>query len=155
VREGAVGRALSVVRQGLTLGLEFGAHSVEALLWVAETVESSVYEAGSLTRTEGGVRFRLANPPLRTGAFAALRLRWNGTWLPPESVRFRVGAVASWRSADSVSATDPVDLRAGVPVEFELRIPGDLGARTADVRLELDCPAIPPLVWVEFRDEVG
>ncbi|MGB6501566.1 MAG: hypothetical protein WBG19_09270 [Thermoplasmata archaeon] len=154
MRSSSVGRAFSVARQGIELGVDFGVHSVEALLWIAETIEESVYHAGSLSRAPEGVRFLLRNPPLRAGAFSAFRLTWNGARVDPARVRLRAGPDAAWRTGASVTSATPVDLLPGRSIEVTAGIPpADIGT-TATVRLELECPAIPPLVWVEFRDSV-
>jgi len=155
VRAGAVGRALSVVRQGLELGLEYGPRSVESLLWVAETIEESVYRPGSLARSGGTIRFELGNPPLRTGAFSAARLLWERQPVPPSRLRVRPDPLSPWRSADGISPDAPISLRAGVPIGVEADVPGDDVGSTVTVRLELESRAIPPLVWLEFRDVVG
>jgi len=155
VRAGAVGRALSVVRQGLELGLEYGPRSVESILWVAETIEESVYLAGSLVRSGGTVRFELGNPPLRTGAFSAARLVWERQPVPPARLRLRPDPRGPWRPADGITPDAPISLRAGVPIRVEAEVPGDDVGSTVTVRLELESRAIPPLVWLQFRDVVG
>ncbi len=145
---------LSLARQGLSVGVEFGAHSLEALVGIAETVEESVYERGSLAGTDGGIAFALTNPPLRTGAFGEVRLRLDGTPVASDALRVRTAAAPVWRTASSVSARAPLELAAGVRTEFAVddgrgRCDGEL-----TVRLELKSVAIPPLVWFEFRDRV-
>jgi hypothetical protein len=147
-----VGQILSVVRQGLTLGAEFGPETVEALLWVAETVEESVYEPASLAEVEEGLSFALANPPLRTGAFSAVRVRLNGVASDPALVALRTRAGGPWRRADSISAETPIELRPGERIEVTVRTEPDPGRSPVRVRLELECPAIPPLVWLEFEE---
>lgn len=154
MRGSAVGTAFSLARQGLELGIEYGPHSLEALLWVAETIEESVYCAGSLARDGDGIRFSLHNPPLRAGAFSSVRLLVDGRPVAPDRLRLRTGMRGAWRSAGSVTPAAPIDLRAGVPVEFVAGLPPPAPGSSATVRLELECPAIPPLVWVEFRDAV-
>ncbi len=143
---------LSVVRQGLTVGVEYGTHSLEALLWVAETVEEGVYESGSLRRTPDGISFALDNPPLRTGAFESLVVRVNGDAVPGEGVRLRAGPGAPWRTAASLSRERPLALGPGDRTEFALTGPFGDGPEPITVRLELRVPAIPPLVWFEFRE---
>jgi hypothetical protein len=147
-----VAEVLSVLRQGLTLDLQFGSRSIEALLWVAETVEEGVYEAGSLRRTPEGFSFALDNPLLRVGAFTRLRVLVNGSAMPGDCVRFRRGAGFPWRTADSLAANSVWDLAPGDRTEFELV--GRLGDAVSPitVRLELYTPALPPLVWFEFRE---
>jgi hypothetical protein len=147
-----LGTALSLVRQGLTVGREFGVHSLEALLWVAETVEESVYAPRSLVRTHEGLAFVLSNPPLRMGAFSSLRLLLDGVEVPPGEVRFRSGADRPWRTAAEVSRLTPLELRPGEPTEVTIgRAPAE-GPRAVTIRLELQSVAIPPLVWFEFTE---
>lgn len=146
------GAILSLARQGLTVGLEFGPHSLEALLGIAEVVEESVYEPRSLVRTDSGIAFALANPPLRTGGFSQLRIRVNGTDVPPEAIHLRTRSAPEWRAAASVTAAAPLELEAGTRTEF--RADGTWAAPSDEltVRLELRSVAIPPLVWFEFTD---
>ena len=132
--------------------MEFGSHSLEALLWVAETVESGVYRPGSLRRTSSGIAFVLDNPPLRAGAFAAARLLVDGTAVAPEMVRCRAMGSVSWQRFAELSTATPLELRPGMPTEVEAAvIPSRPDERIA-VRLELTSLAIPPLVWFEFSD---
>ncbi len=147
-----VGDVLSLVRQGLRLGVEFGTHSLEALLWVAETVEEGVYEPQSLRRTPDGLGFALDNPPLRVGAFSAIGVWVGGTAVPLERVLLRPGPGSPWRPASELSAAAPLDLTAGDRTEF--RLVGEFGpdGEETTVRLELHQPAIPPRVWFEFTD---
>jgi hypothetical protein len=147
-----VGDVLSLLRQGLTLGYQYGTHSVEALLWVAETVEEGVYESGSLRRTPEGIAFALENPPLRVGAFTSIALRVDGTPVPGDSVRFRSGPGAPWRIGAAVAANAPLNLAPGDRTEFDLRGEFGRGGDSITVRLELRTPAVPPLVWFEFSE---
>ncbi|MGA9838994.1 MAG: hypothetical protein WBF81_07145 [Thermoplasmata archaeon] len=146
------GNLLSLVRQGLTLSVQFGPHSVEALLWVAETIEEGVYEAGSLRRTAEGIAFALDNPLLRVGAFASLAVRVNGEPVSGARVRFRPGAGTPWRTAESVTSGSSFSLAPGdrteVEVDGRFGRPGD----PVTVRIELRTPAIPPRVWLEFTE---
>jgi hypothetical protein len=136
----------------MTLGVQFGTHSVEALLWVAETVEEGVYEAGSLRRTPEGISFALDNPLLRVGAFTSIALRVDGERIPGERVRLRAGPGSAWRTAATIGADAPLGLGPGDRTELEIL--GDFGpdAKPIAVRVELRTPAIPPLVWFEFHD---
>lgn len=149
-----IGAVVSLVRQGLELGIDYGPHSVEALLWVAETIQESVYRAGSLRVDRQGLRFDLGNPPLRAGAFCAVRLGLDGRAIASDRVLLRPGPGTEWRAASGVSADVPIDLVAGVPIE--LRADGERPppGTSITVRLELECRAIPPLVWVEFTETV-
>ncbi|MGA8303077.1 MAG: hypothetical protein WA691_03080 [Thermoplasmata archaeon] len=147
-----VGEYLSLLRQGLTLGVQFGPHSVEALLWAAETVEEGVYEAGSLRRTPGGIAFALDNPPLRVGAFTSIRVLVDGRPIFPELVRLRAGGGSAWRASSSVGPGSALNLGPGDRTEFEVVGSFGKGAGPLTVRLELHTPAIPPLVWFEFSE---
>ncbi len=154
MRELRLGAILSLVRQGLALEIGFGTRSVEALTWIAEAVEESVYVAGSLVQTAEGVQLTLANPPLRLGAFRRLRATIDGHPVPPERLRFRTASAAAWRAAASLSEADPLVLLPGRPTVIAADgVPGPTG-RTVRVRLELESVAIPPLVWIELSDEV-
>ena len=152
VSTGRFAAVLLLARQGFSVGVEFGAHSLEALVGIAETVEESVYEAGSLAGTATGIAFALANPPLRTGAFGEVRLRIDGAPVPSDALRVRTAMAPDWRTASTVSALSPLELAAGVRTEFA--VDGDWGPSDGEltVRLELTSVAIPPLVWFEFRD---
>lgn len=143
----------SLLRQGVTLGVDYGSRSVETLLSVAETVEGSVYEMGSLRVSKGDLEFRLANPPLRVGAFRQVRAVVDGVPVAPDATRFRVGAGTGWRSADVLDPDHPLELRPGVPTEFLLAGVGRPGRGPVHLRLEFESVAIPPLVWCEFSDE--
>jgi hypothetical protein len=146
---------MSAVRQGLTLNVEFGSHSIEALIWVAETVEEGVYEPHSLSRTEDGLTFALDNPPLRVGAFTSVRLLVDSREIPAERVRFRRDAGSPWRSADTVAPGHPWELAPGVRTEFWVAGAFAEGSEPISVRLELRTPAIPPRVWFEFTESPG
>lgn len=145
---------LSLVRQGLAIEIGYGTHSIEALLWVAESVEEAVYVPGSLAATASGVGFELANPPLRAGAFRAVRVAIDGRLVPPDAVRFRTERRWSWRTAASVGSTDPFVMLPGEPTQFEAAPWAGPPGHRMTVRLELESVAIPPLVWVEFTDTV-
>lgn len=145
-----LGDVLSLVRQGLEVGVEYGTHSIETLLWIAETVEESVYEPHSLRRTAGGLAFALDNPLLRVGAFTSLVLQVNGVPVPGDRVRLRAGSGTPWRTALTVGSEAPLLLAPGDRTEFDVE--GDFGRDPSEitVRLELRAPAIPPRVWFEF-----
>jgi hypothetical protein len=147
-----LGGVLSLLRQGLTLGVQFGTHSVEALLWVAQTVEEGVYVPHSLTRTVEGIAFTLDNPLLRVGAFTSLRLRIDGTDVAGEFVRLRRGPGTPWRTAASIGADSSYALAPGDRTEFDVVGAFGHGTEALTVRLELRSPAIPPLVWFEFTE---
>jgi hypothetical protein len=146
------GGLLSLLRQGLSIGVRFGSQSVEALLWVAQSIEEGIYVDGSLRRTPRGIAFDLDNPILRVGAFCELTVRVDGTILPGEQVRFRPRDGSEWRTANSVSNDRPWALGPGDRTRFELD--GTFGHELdpITVRLELRTRAIPPLVWFEFEE---
>lgn len=148
------GSWLSLLRQGLSVEREFGRHSLEALVSIAETIEDSVYERGSLTRTLNGFTFCLNNPPLRIGAFSSLRLILDETPIPAERVRFRGGPGHAWRELAEISRERSLDLGPGARIEFAVGVPLPEDAKGPRVRLELQSIAIPPLVWFEFTDTV-
>jgi hypothetical protein len=143
---------LTVLRQGLTIGVQFGTQSVEALLWVAQSIEEGVYEANSLRRTSDGIAFALDNPCLRVGAFGQLRVRVDGVEVPGENIRFRRGPGSAWRLAGSVRPDATWDLAPGDRTEFDLIGSFGRGAGPITVRLELTTEAIPPVVWFEFSE---
>ena len=145
-----LGPVLSLIRQGVSLGLEFGEHSLEAMLWIAETVEESVYASGSLCRTAHGLAFVLANPPLRVGAFGAIRCRVAGRAVPPERGHVRTGADRTGRTFAEVTRAAPLELREGEPTVIWLEVDVPDPTAAIPIRLELESVAIPPLVWLEF-----
>jgi hypothetical protein len=152
-----VGAWMSLLRQSLSIGYDFGAHPLEALLWVAETVERSVYEPGSLVRTPQGYAFTLANPPLRSGAFSGARLSIDRQAVEPQAFFVRERG-RTWRSAGALSRSAPLRLAPGERTEFRVDIPPTAEPKPMAIRLEFDSVAIPPLVWFEFEDlprEVG
>jgi hypothetical protein len=152
VSDHRLGPALSLVRQGISVGREFGLHSLEALLWVAETVEESVYVPRSLTRSAQGLSFVLANPPLRVGAFSSLRLWVDRVEVPSARVRVGSGYPRVWKTATEFTGSAPLELRPGEPTEILLEQVSTSGEREVTVRLELQSVAIPPLVWFEFTE---
>ena len=143
----------SLARQGLSIGVEYGLQALEALTWVAETVEESVYEAGSLSRSGADLRFAIDNPPLRVGAFRSVRVLVDRIPVPAERVRLRPGAGTPWRSSDGITADAPVLLGPGDRLEFLLIGAAPPRRGTVTVRLELETPAIPPTVWLVLRDD--
>lgn len=148
-----IGPILSLLRQGLELDVEYGTRSLESLVRIAEVVEESVYAAGSLQAVPSGIRFVLNNPPLRLGAFGALRVKLDGVYVAPGAVRFRPVGETTWRSDATVGRPTPLVLLPGRATEFVVdRTPVPQGPLT--VRLELTSVAIPPLVWFEFREPV-
>ena len=155
VRFHPVGSLLGLLEQGLEVGVEFGTHSLEALLWVAESIEEGVYEPGSLTRTADGLRFALDNPPLRVGAFASLRLLIAGVAVPAERIRIRASPSGVMRTAETISRDRPLDLAPGDRTEFD--VAGSFGPAGTEVtiRVELVTPAVPPPVWLEFHDAMA
>lgn len=147
-----LGSILRLVGDALRLEAEFGTHSIEMLAWIASTVEASVYLPSSMVRTPSGFRFSLANPPLRIGAFSALRVGVDGSTVPADQVRLRAGPGTPWRGSGELSPAHPLELEAGTRTEIDVQWPGVDGHRSVQVRLELQSVAIPPLVWLEIRD---
>ena len=147
-----LGSVLSLVRQTLSVGREFGLHSLEAMLWVAQSIEASVYVTGSLARSDSGLSFVLANPPLRMGAFSSFRIWVNRVEVSPTDLRFRSGEASPWRTAAEVGPAAPLEMRPGEPTEVALDRVSATGDGSVTVRLELRSVAIPPLVWMEFTD---
>lgn len=144
---------LGLVRQGLRLALDYGVRPLEEMVRVAELIESSVYEHGSLTTAGREVRFRLLNPPLRMGAFSRIALRWDGAVILPSDAMIapvdgRSGTRFSEISADR-PFTIPIGRRTEVRFETDRR---ESGVHT--IRLELESVAIPPMVWLEFADRL-
>jgi hypothetical protein len=147
-----VGSWFSLLRQGLSIEWEFGRHSLEALVSIAETIEQSVYERGSLIRTVNGFSFCLNNPPLRIGAFSSLHLIVDEAPISPERVRLRSGPGRAWRELTDLSKQRPLDLAPGARIEFAVDGPLPESTKGLGIRLELQSIAIPPLVWFEFTD---
>jgi hypothetical protein len=143
---------LRLAGEAIGVGWEFGFESLEALAWVAQTVESSVYVPHSLRRTGTGFRFALANPPLRVGAFSSVRMLVDGAAASPDRVRVRTVPVGPWRATSTIGAEQPLELQSGSGTEFDVDWPVPLGTRALTVRLELTNVAIPPLVWLEFQE---
>jgi hypothetical protein len=146
------GGIVELVRQGITLGFDYGPHSLETLAAIGEMVETSVYEPGSLRRTRDGLEFAFDNPPLRVGAFAEVRVVVDGVAIPAERIRVRAGEGTDWRSAATISARSTYDLGPGDRTEFRIVGAAPAGRGPVRVRVELRTLAIPPLVWCEVRD---
>lgn len=145
---------LGLVRQGLRLALAFGVRPLEEMVRVAELIESSVYDHGSLNSDGRAVRFRLLNPPLRMGAFSRLALRWDGVLIPPSDATVASADGGPPRRFDGISlarpATIPIGRRTEIAFVTERHEPG-----VHRVRLELESVAIPPMVWLEFADRLA
>ncbi len=142
----------ALLRQGVTIGADYGLRSVEALLAVAQTIEESVYEPGSLHTVPGGLAFALDNPPLRVGAFARVRVLVDGEAISSERVRLRPGPGHAWRTAAEVTSESTYDLGPGDRTEFEVAFAPAIGPGRTRIRIEFEAPAIPPIVWCEIRD---
>lgn len=145
---------LGLVRQGLRLALDYGVRPLEEMVRVAELIESSVYEHGSMTTDGRNVRFRLLNPPLRMGAFSSIALRWDGAAIPPSDATIASADSQSPRRFESISqaepATIPIGRRTAIAFETDRR---EIAVHR--VRLELKSVAIPPMVWLEFADRLA
>jgi len=142
---------LSLLRQGIRVAAGFGFHSVEGLVSVVELLEHSVYEAHSLTIGPSGFSFVLLNPPLRMGAFSAVRLFWNGAAVPADAAFIRPGGTTTAIPFSAVRRETPVTIPIGRRTVFLAR-PESRSPGRQRVRLELQSVAIPPLVWFEFAD---
>ena len=144
---------LGLLEQGVEVAVGFGVRPLEGLLGVAELIRSSVYQVGSLSVGPDGLSFTLLNPPLRMGAFSSVRLTVDGVPVPPSDGR--LGARGSeLRRFDSIDRDHPIALPIGEPTDFLVALETPLAGRR-HVRLELQSVAIPPLVWMEFEDEVA
>jgi len=155
MRERGLAALVDLVREGLAIEIGFGSHSLEALLWVAETIEGSVYAPGSLVRTGRGLAFSLSNPPLRMGAFGALRAFVDGRPVAPTTVSVREGPGLPWRGTTSLSEEAPLSIRPGQRTEVAIEPWSGPSSGRLTVRLEFESVAIPPLVWFEFTDQLG
>ena len=142
---------LRLAGEAIRVEAQFGTQSLEALAWVASTVGASVYVPESLVRTPTGFRFALANPPLRVGAFSSLSLRVDGVVVPSDRVRVRLGPACPWRETALLTPSEPLELAAGTPIEFDADWPLREGGGEITLRLEFHNVAIPPLVWLEVR----
>jgi hypothetical protein len=146
---------LSLFRQGVAVGFDFGPRSLEQLTRVAEFLERIVYERNSLRRTPDGVAFTLLNPPLRMGAFSSVRLYWDGVpvpgnraWLAPADRPHEV-------ALDSIDRARPVAMGVGRRNRFRLALPRPpLPGTHHHVRVEMRSLAVPPLVWLQFADHL-
>ena len=144
---------LSLLRQGVSVGWEFGAQSLEELASVGEFLEHCVYEPSSLHRVPEGVAFTLRNPPLRMGAFSSVRVLWDHEAVPPGLVLLLREGEAVGRRLDEIDAHHPVAFSFGRRTSFRLGI-GSPSRGDHHVRLELQSVAVPPLVWFEFTEPV-
>ncbi len=156
MRTRGLGLDLQLAREGLLVGWHFGARSLGELVRIASYIETSVYERGSLRRTADGIRFRLTNPPLRLGAFDRATLWVDGAPIAPDRVEaVPAGAPEAHRFSD-LSAERPLLLLPGRATDFRARLdPPPPGGRHLTLRMELHNVAIPPPVWLQFRDRVG
>lgn len=141
---------LSLLRQGISIGFEFGAVALTELARLGEFIERNVYEPRSLREDNDGISFTLLNPPLRMGAFSDALLRWNGRPVPRNDswVESAGGMV---RSFAMIGRATPITLPTGQRTRVRFRAE-DRASGSQHVRLELRSAAIPPLVWVEFHD---
>lgn len=144
---------LAVLRQGLHLALDFGLQPVEELARIAELLEHSVYESGSLGSNGREVTFTLLNPPLRTGAFDAARIFWDGASTPVVGA-WAAGPEEGPRPLETVRRDSPLVVPVGRRTRFGFPQRGLAASGTRKVRLELHSVAIPPLVWFEFSDRL-
>jgi hypothetical protein len=144
---------VSLLRDGLTIGWQFGARSLEQLVRVAQFLEHCVYEPGTMRRTPDGVAFTLHNPPLRMGAFSGVRLFWDGQPVPATAARVILEGETEGRTLAEVDAARPLAFASGRLTEFRMDVPPPAPGDHR-VRLELQSLAVPPLIWFEFHDPV-
>lgn len=145
---------VALLRSAVTLVREFGLRSAERLGHVAEFLERSVYAPKSLRAVADGVAFTLLNPPLRVGAFSAVRVAWDGTPVSPGRGFVRVEGHSVERPLSDIRPEEPIELRPGQPTHFRLA-PVPAGPGHHRVRVELQSIAVPPLVWFEFSDTIS
>ena len=145
---------LGVIRQGLHLLFEFGVRPLEEMTRVAELIEHSVYEKGSLGRRGESISFVLLNPPLRMGAFSEISLTFDSTPVPKDLVTVEPGPRAAPRTLADLSRDRPLTLPVGVRTRFRFTAPVT-GPGPHRVRLDLHSVAIPPRVWFEFHDHLA
>jgi len=140
----------SLLGQGLLIGRTFGTRSVAGLLRAAELLQQNLVEPGSGTVGPEGLEFLLRNPPLRPGAFYALRASLDTVPVPPELSFIGPAAGGPGRSFAEISREDPVGLESGVRQRVRLRPGTPMGPGAHTVRLELINVAIPLTSWLEF-----
>jgi hypothetical protein len=142
---------LELVKQGIGITTGLGIGGMEGLGRMALLVGLNVYEFGSLKPTGEGVTFTLRNPPLRMGAFSAIRAFWDKVQVPPTMLQVSVRGSPTATRADRIDRDHPFTIPVGKRTDFRL----DIGAAVPGphhVRLELQSVAIPPLVFFEFTD---
>ncbi|MHB8352656.1 MAG: hypothetical protein ACYDFT_08250 [Thermoplasmata archaeon] len=146
---------LELLREGIRIGWDYGRHPLVELARVAEYIERSVYRKGSLAATAGGLAFVLHNAPLRQGAFGRVQLFLDGVPVAPDRATIHPSDTPAPRPLSEVRFDAPVVLRPGVEVRVEIRSGPEYRVGTeVTVRMELENVAIPPKVWLEFRDRV-
>jgi hypothetical protein len=143
---------LSLLRQGVEVAVGFGIRSLEGLAEVANLLEQSVYEPGSLARTPDGFAFTLLNPPLRMGAFSSVRILWNGHDVDPGIAAIRLPGLPD-RPLSGISVVAPVTIPVGSRTGFSVAS-REVARGRHHLRLELQSVAVPPRVWFEFSDEM-
>jgi hypothetical protein len=143
---------LSVFRQGLYVGFEFGARALAHLTSVGELIQQNVYETGSLRLAGDRVEFVLRNPPLRMGAFSSLGVAFDSIPVALDFVEVDPGTAGTWYRANGVTRETPITLPVGQRTCIRLKVSPTPNVGAHHVRLELRSLAIPPLVWLEFVD---
>jgi hypothetical protein len=143
------------LRDGLSIGWAFGLGSLEELARSAVQLERGIYREGSLVRTPSGVDVVLWNPPLRIGAFREVRVYWDTVQVDPARGRVATERRPAPRPLSSVTASDPLELAVGEGSRYELDLEPRPGPGTHRVRIEWSSVAIPPLVWLDVRDELA
>ncbi len=130
---------------------EFGTKAITELARTASLAGLQVFERGSLKATPDGVRFTFRNPPLRMGAFSAIRVFWDRQRVPDADVTVQVRGSPPPTSLAKVKANRPFTVPVGQRTDFVLRLPTPAeGAHR--LRLELQSVAIPPMVFWESME---
>ena len=145
---------LRLVREGLVVAFDFGVAPLEQITRLAEVIEHTVYEPGSLRAVAGRARFTLLNPPLRMGAFSSATIQWDGEPVDPARCTVETDGVRPARALSTLSSTAPLGLPVGARSRFAFPVP-DPTSGEHRVRLELTSVAIPPRIWLEFADRVA
>jgi len=141
----------SILRQGISIGREFGLLSLEEFARLGSFLEHAFYRPGSLAFGPEGVTFDLENPLLRVGAFVGAGFRWDDRPVPPERCTVRVGDAPDRLGFDEIGPDRPLRLAVGTPTHFAIRLDRPVAGHHR-ARLELRSLAIPPTVWIEFTD---
>jgi hypothetical protein len=146
---------LFALREALSIGWSFGLGSLEELIRSAVALETGIYAKGSLRATATGVAIPLRNPPLRIGAFRAVRVFWDGAPIALDRARVATDRRPAHRRLADLTEAEPLELAVGEGSRYEIDLDRPPAAGDHRVRLEWESVAVPPLVWLELRDEVA